>query len=184
MKTRPHQTNNDMHDEVHKVSLRIFQICTVNNDLLLHLASFDASLIVFGDIFSILQVWPLSWLLKKLDLRWMKAEFVMLMSAPECEKQSKNSMVSTNDCGLASSNSPFPQSISTSSLVSGSACLHLEPSPAACRCFISASIDALKSANSGPLKMSKAGLPFVQRCLIIPQQMWWSVFRGKILPSS
>ena len=42
---------------------------------------------VFGDIFSIL--YGLSpWSLKKLDLRQIKVELAMLMSAPECEKQS------------------------------------------------------------------------------------------------
>ena len=74
--------------QAHKASLRVFQISMVNNDLLLHLASFDASLMVFGDIFSILYVWSLSWSLKKLDLWRIKAELAMLMSAPECEKQS------------------------------------------------------------------------------------------------
>ena len=81
--------------QAHKASLRVFQISMVNNDLLFHLASFDASLMVFGDIFSILQIWSLSWSLKKLDLWWIKAELAMLLSAKNSPFM--NSMVSTRD---------------------------------------------------------------------------------------
>ena len=77
------------------------------------------------------------------------------------------SMVSTKNCGFMSPGSPFSHGISTSFLVSGSACLRLEPSPAACSCFISVPIDALKSADSGSLKKSGDGLPFVRRSLIV-----------------
>ena len=54
-------------------------------------------------------------------------------------------------------------------------CLRLVPFPAACRCFISASSEKQKSANSVSLKRLIAGWIFHCRWRIRPQEMWFRV---------
>ena len=67
---------------------------------------------------------------------------------------------------------PFCHKISSSCMVSGSACFFLVPFLVACRRFISASSERWKSANSGSLKKSIVGWPFHRKWRIMPQQMW------------
>ena len=54
-------------------------------------------------------------------------------------------------------------------------CLSLVPFLAACRCFISASSEKQKSANSASLKRLIAGCISHRRWCIRPQEMWFRV---------
>jgi len=63
----------------------------------------------------------------------------------------------------------------TRSLLVYAKCLSLVPLPAACRCFISASSEKRKSANSVSLKRLIAGWIFHRKWCIRPQEMWFRV---------
>lgn len=85
-------------------------------------------------------------------------------------------MVTTSVCEVASPSRLFCHSSSSPS-INTSACLLLDPIPALCNHFISASSIALKLLSekvNGMLSVSPQ----------VVQQMWWSIFGTNSLPSS
>ena len=79
---------------------------------------------------------------------------------PHSWEQIVNSIVSSKVCGDESPSKPFSHKTSSSSGVSGSACLLWAPLPLLCSLFISASSDALNWLNSLSAKKSTVGCPF------------------------
>ena len=140
-------------------------ICMMNDHILLHFSSMQVPLGDFWCVLFVFEVWSF-FFFYDLNLARSRSQLSVLFATSQSKIEAIHSVYKSVGCR------PFCHSSSSSS-ANTSACLFLDPTPALCNLFISATSIPLKSTTSLSVKKSREGFRSASSDTFSSQQMWW-----------